>query len=226
VSGIIVDVFAKIARLGMTKAAAFFYAVAVGVSANLVFEYVHRHDAALALASEPAAITEKPVSPPIATALIAPKAAAPNAPLPTLLTSAPAITLTPAAPNPPPTTETAASAPPPKPEAATPPSPEATASVVPPNPATPNPSTAPSDATASAAAAPSALAKPSATPSTETATPAALPIETALAPASTSTPPEPISLLPPQAVKPASIETTELPPPKPATPGPGSGGLY
>ena len=42
--GITVAIMRTIARHGMTKGAAFFYAVAVGAAANFVLEYIHRHE--------------------------------------------------------------------------------------------------------------------------------------------------------------------------------------
>ncbi len=43
-SGLTVAVLRTIARHGMTKGAAFFYAVAVGAAANFVMDYLHHHD--------------------------------------------------------------------------------------------------------------------------------------------------------------------------------------
>src|SRR5579885_2740872 len=53
------SIFGKIARHGMSKGAAFFYAVAVGVAANAVIDYLHRGDAA-APSGVPAAATPAP----------------------------------------------------------------------------------------------------------------------------------------------------------------------
>ena len=56
--GVITDMFTQLARLGVTRAAAFFYAVAVGVAANIVIERFSLHDAGTPAATEakPAAL--------------------------------------------------------------------------------------------------------------------------------------------------------------------------
>ena len=42
--GIILGMFRELARLGVSRAAAFFYAVAVGVVANIVIAHFSPHD--------------------------------------------------------------------------------------------------------------------------------------------------------------------------------------
>src|SRR5579885_2979886 len=70
--GAIVNMFSQVARLGFTRAAAFFYAVAVGVAANIVIAHLTPDTA------HPAATD----APPPAAKAGAPVAIAPIAPLP------------------------------------------------------------------------------------------------------------------------------------------------
>src|SRR5580658_7561078 len=112
--GVILGMFRELARLGVTRAAAFFYAVAVGVVANVIIAHFSPHSG-----DQPTAVDLQPAvshSVPVATAVIAPKPAAP--PVQTIDVSAPA---TPPAPKPasPPTPDASASLP--SPAAMTPP---------------------------------------------------------------------------------------------------------
>jgi hypothetical protein len=95
VNGFIIEACAKLARFGASKAAAFCYAVLVGVAGNLVFN-VLQHDPAPSAAAPPAVAAapsaDRPVDGGIATAVIAP-IAPPAAPLPAL--AAPAAPLPP-----------------------------------------------------------------------------------------------------------------------------------
>lgn len=118
---------AKLARLAVSKAAAFCYAVAVGVAGNLAFNFVQQHHAATATATAPvAAAPSAPSSdpaapPPVATAPILPQPVAAALPAPDALSVPP---LKPAA-LPPgrPASPVAEATPPTKPVAAAPPLP-------------------------------------------------------------------------------------------------------
>src|SRR5271156_3511785 len=118
--GVIIGMFNQFARLGVTRAAAFFYAVAVGVVANVVIQHFTPHDGDHAPAAQVQASDT-----PVATAVIAPKPADPpaqaipvsapaTAPLPTVPStplSANSATASPVpAPTKPPATDTSASA--------------------------------------------------------------------------------------------------------------------
>src|SRR5215475_3977446 len=84
VMGVVVSMFKELARLGVSRAAAFFYAVAVGVVANVVIAHFSPHDTgtsvttsapATAAVSPPAAVpppaaVTKPTAGPVATAVI------------------------------------------------------------------------------------------------------------------------------------------------------------
>src|ERR1700722_19652548 len=76
---IIIGMFRELARLGVSRAAAFFYAVAVGVVANIIIAHFSPHEsvASAPLAARPAVV--KPDESPMATAIIAPKPAEPPA---------------------------------------------------------------------------------------------------------------------------------------------------
>src|SRR5579862_8044424 len=100
VMGVIVSMFKELARLGVSRAAAFFYAVAVGVVANVVIMHLAPHDGATTAPVAPPAIVDKPAVAPAATAVIAPKPAAPSlapvtASVPAAMIRAPAPLVTP-----------------------------------------------------------------------------------------------------------------------------------
>ncbi len=211
---VIIGMFRELARLGVSRAAAFFYAVAVGVAANIIIAHFAPQGG---IASAPLTtwpIVPKPDQSPEATAVITPRAAEP--PAHALDVSAPA-TL----PMPSPATKPAilpainAAAPPPAPAIKT---------------ALPANSPAPLSGSAPAAASlpnPATMAPP---PLQPTALPSATTAATSPAPAdakpadkpannveaASATPAAPVSLLPP----------SDQPAPKPIKPGPGSGGLY
>src|SRR5580704_15659826 len=86
--GVIIGMFTQLARLGVTRAAAFFYAVAVGVVANVVIAHFSPHPGDAPADAQPA--VAKSSDTPVATALIAPKPALPS--VQTLDISAPATT--------------------------------------------------------------------------------------------------------------------------------------
>jgi hypothetical protein len=199
---VIIGMFRELARLGVSRAAAFFYAVAVGVAANIIIAHFSPHESAATAPPAAWPLVAKPGQSPMATAIIAPKPAEPpahglevNAPA-TIPIPAPAIKpatiATPALPaianQPAGGTPTAASLP--SPAAMTPPPLQPTAL-------------------------PSAAAPPPVAPSS-----AALDAKPADKPANNveaaTTPAAPVSLLPP----------SDQPAPKPIKPGPGSGGLY
>ncbi|HTQ33445.1 MAG TPA: hypothetical protein VMI30_04695 [Stellaceae bacterium] len=69
--GILLGMFREVARLGVTRAAAFFYAVAVGVAANIVIANFSPHDGVDLFSFS--WLTSKPAEAPVATATIAPK---------------------------------------------------------------------------------------------------------------------------------------------------------
>jgi hypothetical protein len=96
-------IIAKLARFAVSKAAAFCYAVAVGVAGNLALNFVQQHHspAVVATAVKPAdgvAVPQQPAGQPVATAPILPDPAAPPLPGPDAL---PAPALKPAALPPP-----------------------------------------------------------------------------------------------------------------------------
>jgi hypothetical protein len=203
--GVLINMFTQLARLGVTRAAAFFYAVAVGVVANVVIAHFSPHPGDTQAVTEPIAL--KSTDAPVATALIGPKPTQP--PVQTLDVSAPAA---PPVAMPVATNASAATALP-----KTPPPPDVSTSATLPDASVITASplvkpAAPPDAPVAAepvAAAPAVVTVPDNKPATN--------VEAAAG----STPSAPISLLP-QADPPAS----EQPTPKPAKPGPGSGGLY
>jgi len=235
--GVIGGMFKELARLGVSRAAAFFYAVAVGVVANVVIAHFSPHDTgapvqvsapATALVTPPnvppaGAVTKPITGAPIATAIIQTKPEPKPAPPAPVTASAPVVT--PAHPLPP----VAAIAP--APTAPTPdPSVAGTlpsaASLTPPplKPAAVTLAPAPAD-TAAANPADTAPAKPADAPP-----PALAPItsEIAVAPPPGASPPSsPVSLLPTPSSQ-APVETAVLPSPDapPKKPGPGAGGLY
>jgi hypothetical protein len=197
--GVIIGMFNQFARLGVTRAAAFFYAVAVGVVANVVIQHFTPHDGDHAPAAQVQASDT-----PVATAVIAPKpaeqpaqaipvsvpATAPLSTVPSVALPANSVTASPApAPTKPPATDTSAAA------------------------SLPNPA-----AMAAPVLQPTAMPSASATPQTA-AQPATDKPAANVEAAANPTPAAPISLLPPPD-KPAD---QPAPPPKP---GPGSGGLY
>ena len=210
----LVAIFRTIARHGMTKGAAFFYAVAVGAGANLVLEYLHKPDLTSVVAHETAA----PALPPehAATAPIAPK--------PEMRAVEPAPTPHPATATPP----AAKPLPEPKsvalPQVPALPLPEVTR--LPPSKDFPAPALQP--AALSPAAATSTL-PPANSPADK---PADKPVEAMSVPVLPPPAPpapnlgNPVSLLPPPPDKPAAAETAEAPPPPPVKPGRGTGGLY
>ena len=205
--GVIFRMFSQLARLGVTRAAAFFYAVAVGVVANVVIAHLSPHDdiPAKAPSALPPATTAA-ISTPAATAVIAPKPAEPVKPI--------EVSAPPVIPAPPPPMMTA---PPVNAAAVPPPPPVLPASVA---------ATLPT---------PETLAPPPLKPAAFPTTPA-VPAPTAPTPVATDGKPAPdkpannveaaasvngaapISLLP-QPDPPKD-------PPAPKQPGPGSGGLY
>jgi hypothetical protein len=204
--GIIIGMFTQLARLGVTRAAAFFYAVAVGVVANVVIAHFSPHPGDAPADAQPAVVKSDT---PVATALIAPKPT--QTPVQTLDISAPAITArpTPASPLPaPPATAPAATA-------------TAVSAPAPPNPLPPDASVSASLPSPSAMTPPPL--KPAAMPSTPVAaagTPDNKPAVNVEASASAVSS-APIPLLP-QTDQPGSDQQAT----KPANPGPGSGGLY
>src|SRR5271155_1209005 len=125
--GVIIGMFNQFARLGVTRAAAFFYAVAVGVVANVVIQHFTPHDGDHAPAAQVQASDT-----PVATAVITPKPA--EQPAQAIEASAPATAPLPAVPSTPlSATTTAASSP--SQVLAKPPAPDASASASLPNPA-------------------------------------------------------------------------------------------
>lgn len=207
------DIIAKIARLAASKAAAFCYAVAVGVAGNMIFHYVQLQGPVAAAvphaarqssgAAEPAAIMPRtpPAAPPQTRVSLPAAPIRPPAPKPTAAERAlpePPAAL--ALPSP-----ASLPAPPLKPTALPPPS------APPPTPAreggagTPDPAPAVSD-----------------TP------PIGHKIDAAAPPARPAIAEAPPIPLPPSLTKPATAESTEAssPPARPGAPGPGSGGLY
>jgi hypothetical protein len=213
--GVILGMFRELARLGVSRAAAFFYAVAVGVAANIVIAHFTPHDGSAPAATDVKPAVAKPVDIPVATAVVAPKPAAPS--VQTLDVSALATTpsaLPGAAPSAsivaPPAASMSPSPPARDPTAANT-LPSAAAMAAPPL----KPAALPS-APVAAAAAPPAENKPADKPASN--------VEAAAAPNLAA----PISLLP-QPDTPANQPATadsDQPAPKPAKPGPGSGGLY
>jgi hypothetical protein len=217
--GVVIGMFRELARLGVSRAAAFFYAVAVGVVANVVIAHFSPHwGNQPATAEAPPEIT-KATGIPVATALIAPKPAVP--PAQTLEISAPAIVPMP------PTAVTPANA-----AAALPPS-----STSPPSAQLPPPDGSSAASLPTSAAMPPPPLKPAALPTAPVA--AASPPDTKPTdkPANTvevaagASAAAPISLLPPSdqpAPDPSAtnLPAADQPAPKPAKPGPGSGGLY
>ena len=83
--GVLINMFTQLARLGVTRAAAFFYAVAVGVVANVVIAHFSPHPGDTQAVTEPIAL--KSTDAPVATALIGPKPTQP--PVQTLDVSGP-----------------------------------------------------------------------------------------------------------------------------------------
>src|SRR5580658_7778097 len=75
--GVIIGMFSQLARLGVSRAAAFFYAVAVGVVANFVIAHFSPHDTVPSAppTSWPAIARSET---PVATAVIAPRPAEPK----------------------------------------------------------------------------------------------------------------------------------------------------
>jgi hypothetical protein len=130
VMGVVLGMFRELARLGVSRAAAFFYAVAVGVVANILIAHFSPHWGNQPTTAEAPPEVTKATGIPVATALIAPKPATP--PAQTLQISAPATPPTTATPTPanaaiaPPANATAAPPPPPTaPTLAKPASPDA-----------------------------------------------------------------------------------------------------
>jgi hypothetical protein len=194
--GVIIGMFSQVARLGLTRAAAFFYAVAVGVVANVVIAHFSPHPG-----DQPAA---PEIHPAIATATIAAKPALP----PVQTIDVKAASTTPPAPPP--------AAPVITPVAA--PVVPATSSPVDASAATSLPSSATMTAPPLKPAA--VLSTPvSAAPAPDSKQPDKPANNVEAAAGSTPSAP-PISLLPPP------DQTGDQPPPKPIKPGPGSGGLY
>ncbi|HEX6442748.1 MAG TPA: hypothetical protein VF007_11215 [Stellaceae bacterium] len=192
----------KVARLAASKAAAFSYAVAVGVAGNLIFHFVQPQvplPAILAPAStDPALPLAKPQLPePAATALIAPKPS--PAPLPeTPVAPSPAAVASPAPPAPPP--KPALAAQPPEPRA--PSQPDITALPAPSwKPLTLPGGPAPSEAAVKPAGVP---AEP-VPPATAALPPLGPPIEVSTPP----TPPERIAAPPTQAAAPPPGHPTD-----------------
>src|SRR3974390_1023478 len=74
--GVLIGMFAKLARLGGTRAAAFFYAVAVGITGNVVIQHF-TPDATHSAPAEVKPAAAKAVDVPVATATIVPKPAPP-----------------------------------------------------------------------------------------------------------------------------------------------------
>src|SRR5947209_11668012 len=222
-SGSVNGFFRKVARLAVSKMAAFCYAVAVGVAGNLVFNYVQTHQAAPSIAAlpheAPAPAEKSPTVVPATTpsvmpaaAMIAkPPAAAPDRAAKPATVSAPVAPPVPPLPDPSANlglpSAAALSAPPLKPTALPSPAPAAIAA---PDRARPP---------AEAAAAAEANAKPAPAAALPPLGPA---IEVASPPGAPAAPSTPIALLPDP--KPASPEAADKPPP--IKPGPGSGGLY
>jgi len=244
--GVILGMFRELARLGVSRAAAFFYAVAVGVVANVVIAHLSPHDTiSSVLPTSWPSITKSET--PVATAVIGPKPAEakpteakPAEPVHPIPASAPANSLPvapplaavapPVAPHPVAAAAPANPAPTPAPAmnaASLPAVPTQTLTL--PSPSQPAPAAQdvsaklPSAATmASPALQPTALPTPPSAPVAADAKPDQ-PASNVEASASPATPAAaPISLLPTDSDQPA----TDQPPPKPAKPGPGSGGLY
>lgn len=205
--GVLLGMFREFARLGMSRAAAFFYAVAVGVVANVVIAHFSPHPGDPQSTAEApaafAAVTAPVVTAPAATAVIAPKPAASVQPVEVSAPVGSAATY----PLPPiavPAINAAALLTRTNPPVGTTALPNTATMTPPPL----QPTALPSAPAAAALAAPqggATLDKPASN------------VEAS----ATSTAAAPISLLPsdPQAAP-------DQLPPKPAKPGPGSGGLY
>jgi hypothetical protein len=244
-SGIFLGSLAKIARHGFSKSAAFGYAVAVGVSGNLIYEFVIKRDTppAIPAVAVPQAAQPNGIATPAAL-LVAPPAAqqAPIAAAPTALT-APAMAAVPPRPAPtnldaPPSTMAPQTAVSPAGATAAPPAhpalvPAVSSVALPSAKAMPTPPLHP----AVLEAPPLPGEKPQAKPDTavSSGTPAVSTPVVPLGPAIEVTEPphpprqtasKPISLLPSAAENDAPSEASDVPAPKPVKPGPGSGGLY
>jgi translation initiation factor IF-2 len=217
---------------GNSRAAAFFYAVAVGVVANVVIAHLTPHDAVSPTVPTSWPTIAKPETP-VATAVIAPKPAEakPAEPAHPIEASAPA-NLLPVAPHPAvgiaPTNPAPNPVPAPAMNAAMLPA-VPTQTLNPPSPSQPaHPAQDASATLPSAATMGSPTLRPTALPTPPSAPVAAdakpdPPASNVEASASPATPAAaPISLLPTDPDQPAA----DQPPPKPAKPGPGSGGLY
>lgn len=250
--GVVLRMFRELARLGVSRAAAFFYAVAVGVVANVVIAHLSPHDGAAPTA--PPTTWPTVAKTPEATATIAPRAreAKPTEPARAIEASAPATSLppVPAAVVAPPVTPAALPPSPPQNLAnigsRTPPAQDASASL--PNagtmaapllkptalPSAPQPAPPPVPPPASANAAPAnappvaapivapPIFAPPGTPAAAEAKPAPDQPASNVEAAAGANPAAPISLLPADTTQPA----TDPAPPKLSKPGPGSGGLY
>ncbi|HVH80075.1 MAG TPA: hypothetical protein VM782_11840, partial [Stellaceae bacterium] len=79
--GVIIGMFSQFARLGVTRAAAFFYAVAVGVAANIVIAHFTPHDDVLTTPPAAPSVVVKPATAPVATAIITAKPVEPPKPV-------------------------------------------------------------------------------------------------------------------------------------------------
>jgi hypothetical protein len=197
--GVIIGMFTQLARLGVTRAAAFFYAVAVGVVANVVIAHFSPHSGDAPADAQPAVVKSDT---PVATALIAPKPTQP--PIQTLGISSPANFAPPTPSSPvaaPAAMAPAVSAP------ANPPTPDVSATAALPS------SSAMTPPPLKPAVLPSAPVAAAATPDNKPA----VNVEASASAVSSA----PIPLLP-QTDQPGS----DQPATKPAKPGPGSGGLY
>lgn len=239
---VVLNMFRELARLGVSRAAAFFYAVAVGVVANIVIAHLSPHDGAAPTPPTSWPTPVKPETPVAATVAPRPAEAKPAEAAHAIEASAPATSspvplpavaspLTPVAlpPMPPPIPVPAGPQLPPAqnasaalPSAATMAPPLLKPTAVPSAPAS---DAAPSSANASPANPPASApiaAPPSAPVAADAkATPDKSTNDVEAAAGSTSA--APISLLPTDATQPAAEQE---PPKKPSKPGPGSGGLY
>jgi hypothetical protein len=205
--GVMINMMTQLTRLAFTRAAAFFYAVAVGVVANVIIAHLSPHpgDQATGVDAQPATVRAADV--PVATAVIAPKPAAPPAPIIDTNASSTAPSPTPASPVMPVAASQAATQP-------TPPTPDSSASANLPSPATLTP-----PPVKPVAVSPVAV---STAPAATTGTPAA----DAKPAAKTGDNTEAAALPPPVSLLPQADPASDQPAPKPANPGPGSGGLY
>lgn len=253
--GFITDTLAKLARFSVSKFAAFGYAVAVGVSGNLIYEFAIKREpvlippaAAIAPATVVAPVEARPVLavvPPMPPAPVETKPAMPAAPAETKA----AAPVAPAVAHPLPTRAMARPVPAALPPAETTQSPAVSVSV----PTVPAPANLPAAAalpvpplqpeavatpvpreplvgSAPTAAEPREAALPAEAPPL-TEKPVAPPLGPAIEVAPPPHPPTnasdaPIPLFPSAVQKEASDAVADAPPPKPLKPGLGSGGLY